>query len=108
MSDCIKRGHRAFKMICKDCGKQVNEYEFKADDKKWPEWISVKNRLPLEGEELIFRTNEISSKPIFTGRWEQEGKWKVVYATNAQDCEIEFEEITHWMPLPEAPKEPYG
>jgi hypothetical protein len=64
-------------------------------------WISVKDRLPVERGVYIVSMNGYSPSPFvfpmlfdkfFNGQW----RWQ----TPDKDCEFE---ITHWMPLPTAP-----
>lgn len=62
------------------------------------EWISVKDRLPEENiNVLIYRRNMMNVYTYFGhGEWEDDyGYW-----TRTED-----DGITHWMPLPEPPKE---
>ena len=61
-----------------------------------PRWISVEERLPYDCiDVLVFTrsgyTSSISIANTLKGRWFSRG--------------IPFENVTHWMPLPEAPKE---
>lgn len=71
-------------------------------------WISVKERLPVVGQWVLARHNR--------GTWIDEGNhegphtWRVLKFKGPTDW-FEFgpdhygSEITHWMPLPESPKE---
>ena len=66
-------------------------------------WISVKERLPDEGVEVLvyccyFKDNcsqEIASLDSYGGiqYWDLEGRQY-----------LEMEDVTHWMPLPEPPE----
>ncbi len=57
-------------------------------------WISVKERLPEEGELLLLYTN--TNKYDFGVYYD--GKWHVT-------CHLrEIYSVTHWMPLPKSPK----
>ena len=63
-----------------------------------PQWISVKERLPEEGDDLsimlVWRNIEHDYDTV---RWRYQQGW---------DCVIQDKStITHWMPLPEPPKE---
>ena len=57
-----------------------------------PKWIPVTERLPEYGQEVLVYTGNIL-KPIVMGYT----FWKKDYDT--------WLHVTHWMPLPEAPKE---
>lgn len=63
------------------------------------EWISTKDRLPDEDKEVLVAywflpNNGDPSWIIETGRY-LAGKW----------VQLEGYDVTHWMPLPEPPKE---
>ncbi len=62
------------------------------------EWISVKDRLPNEGQEVLcYGGGNLMNVYIYLDDdcWEDEyGYWETA----------ESEGITHWMPLPEPPK----
>lgn len=58
-------------------------------------WISVKERLPEEGERVLFFCDDVDIGYFFKERgWHflDGGDW------------FEINEVTHWMPLPEPPK----
>ena len=58
-----------------------------------PKWISVEERLPLEGEDvLVWEARGFA----FVDN-QRNGKWVI--------CDDVIGAITHWMPLPEPPKE---
>lgn len=111
MNDCQKRGHRVIKMICQECG-----HEIKAGFvTRIEEWISVKDRLPEKYTPILcFVTSNkrpdrasqyMKDGPIFVGKLGGYDcdDWCSVYG----DGYIPFDddEITHWMPLPIAPKD---
>lgn len=58
-------------------------------------WISVEERLPEEEVQVL-----VYGRIFMDIGWILDSKWKSEYI-NAYDDD----EITHWMPLPEAPKE---
>ncbi len=63
-------------------------------------WISVKERLPKEFVSvLVYMPEEWPLPTVHEGFLAREGVW---YANH---FDREPMEITHWMPLPEAPKE---
>ena len=61
------------------------------------EWISVTERLPESGKESVLialRWGEVGIG------WCEDGRWNSEFVN-----EYEEGEVTHWMPLPDAPKE---
>ena len=57
------------------------------------EWISVKERLPLDGEDvLVWEAQGFAFVDS-----QRNGKWKI--------CDDALGNITHWIPLPDPPKE---
>lgn len=84
------------------------------------EWISVKDRLPDEEQDVLLLIREIEFYGIHlekrlvhhwinTGRY-IDGEWATTYCFGHKyiseevnnKCELA---VTHWMPLPELPKE---
>ena len=61
-----------------------------------PKWISVEERLPEHGMYLVItRKGVCMTRKVHTATYNHLGWW--TYA--------DFGEVTHWMPLPEGPKE---
>ena len=58
-----------------------------------PHWISVKEKLPKEGE-YVATINTVGVKDV---RYYSSGKWYSNYGN-------EYGDITHWLPMPQAPK----
>ncbi len=59
-----------------------------------PKWISVKDRLPEPGSYvLVFTDDHCDYTAHYDGYWWLSGKPALSY------------KVTHWMPLPEPPKE---
>ena len=66
------------------------------------EWISLKDRLPPIKGKMVLVVNGHSSIDIL-GLWENHGnRWKWISKTGVFR---HYNDITHWMPLPEPPKE---
>lgn len=72
----------------------------RADAVEMPEWISVKDRLPEKGEDVL----------VF-GYWHEKWQPLMCYLSPHRNGEWfttvagqQVYEVTHWMPLPELPK----
>jgi hypothetical protein len=64
-------------------------------------WISVKDRLPEQDMQILAWSGGLGDIPPFcTGGYEL-WNWSIKFSPN--DCRLTG--ITHWMPLPEPPKE---
>lgn len=84
------------------------------------EWISVKDNLPPDNEEVLLfhpfkRTDGISSSIIYVGWWDNLNKrWVCGYVGMLPPSQCDYVEdgmclkrnkVKYWMPLPEPPKE---
>lgn len=71
------------------------------------QWISVKERLPDEGEEVLIFGQYLNDIPKVLGvrsRYKGDQDWK--YTWEGPDEWVYREnDVTHWMPLPEPPME---
>ena len=68
------------------------------EDKNVPsKWISVKDRLPKPGERVL-----VCVGAVFEAFIDDHGKWQRYYSAPLNDV---LGEPTHWMPLPEPPRE---
>lgn len=71
------------------------------------EWISVKDRLPSQGKHVLAYSLDPLNKGCFRAYWSGDiyyPSWNCYpIGSNASDGLV-FD-ITHWMPLPEPPKE---
>lgn len=63
------------------------------------EWIYVKDRLPPQYESVLIAVKENDKYEVDFGYIDERGEWTIF-----SDFDIGHE-ITHWMPLPEPPKE---
>ena len=62
------------------------------------EWISVKDRLPEQGQQvLIYSRYDFCEVALYIGI---PGKWRVTWNHDMLDADS----VTHWMPLPQPPK----
>ena len=88
-NDCLLRFHAHAFVDCNCC--KLAEHLYEKGYRKQSEWISVEERLPhwSDGKVLVFTQYGFSiCERTVNGRWKgQHANW-----------------ITHWMPLPEAPK----
>lgn len=67
------------------------------------DWISVENELPLEGTLVLatgFDYGDESKKRHYVVAMRIDEYWY-----DEDDVNREFTHLTHWMPLPEPPKE---
>ncbi len=83
---------------CEDCGNHTLECDCLCDDHKW---ISVKDRLPEVDVEILFfcGTRIRFGEYVWYGLNEGDYRWRdAVFGDYLID-------ITHWMPLPEPPKD---
>lgn len=97
-NECRMYGCKYLQTTCLTCGRLVCT-------KTLPtfEWISVQERLPSNGEELLMSYNNLVMGGMFSN-----GKFyhpsNCAHVKGYCHC-IEQEGITHWMPLPSPPEE---
>jgi len=71
-------------------------------------WISVKDRLPRQGKEVLVTwkryngVNDISIGQIFKVN---KGDWYFTYCEMEGFNSLDDSQVTHWMPLPNPPKQ---
>lgn len=63
------------------------------------EWISVNDRLPNAGQKVLITFRDPGGSIVDTARRCSDFGWDVT------NWEVPDRLITHWMPLPEPPKE---
>lgn len=68
------------------------------------QWISVKDKLPEKGMEVLFHSPEKEMNCCFVGYRAAENEYVDPEGNGLIARQIE-KYYTHWMPLPEAPKE---
>jgi hypothetical protein len=65
------------------------------------EWISVKDRLPDYVQQVLVYRTECFVCEVMEYR---NGSWNIWNGEYFDSFNSEFNDITHWMPLPEPPK----
>ena len=98
----ILRGwHKSFGQFGKSHERNVQALNAAADLLEQGKWISVKERLPRDGETvLVFDQIEQISTMTYCIDGMYGKSWEDDY-----EQAINLDWITHWMPLPEVPKE---
>lgn len=77
----------------------ANGVNFATDNNVGSKWIPVTERLPKEWEEvLVWSYCGFCEVAVYLGI---KGKWRVTWNHDL----LEEDTVTHWMPLPEPPKE---
>lgn len=71
------------------------------EDTKMMEWISVKERLPEENQRVILHIPMVAEGGNVRTGWLEPIK---MWFTDSRD-RLFYKQVTHWMPLPEPPKE---
>ena len=61
------------------------------------EWVSVKDRLPKKGKNVLCCTSGKDNEPFMGYRDDYTGDW----CEDGWECDCK---VTHWMPLPKPPK----
>lgn len=65
-----------------------------------PVWVSVKDRLPNDGQDVLAHLYDCEETRIVPCNYDK-GTWYDCLMS----CTVAINSITHWMPLPEPPKE---
>lgn len=98
---------RALNFRLNEAGEKANaacakwEGLYRAELEKKAAWVSVRDRLPEKGEYVLVYANAkyIDSEKVCIDKLEDGEKTAVWMHTHG------WFEVTHWMPLPEPPKE---
>lgn len=68
------------------------------------EWIKTADRLPTEsGACIVYCQDGYESKVDYSAKWEKFNAQD--WSTEAEVAQHCFNDVTHWMPMPEPPKE---
>lgn len=67
------------------------------------EWINVKERLPMNNDAVLacYYNSKLRFSVVHIDRYDGYGRWEELQ----RDYDTNVWKITHWMPLPEPPKE---
>lgn len=71
-------------------------------------WISVKKRLPEDDESVLIFFKDEYREYIYTGKYEGSCDYcdrKFCFIETYSNNIFHFPYVTHWMPLPESPKD---
>ena len=68
------------------------------------EWISVNERLPENGHNVLFCKKDGN---VSEGHYERRAGLNM-WCQYRWSCSIPVEKVTHWMPLPEPPEASHG
>ena len=90
---CLLASATHAQVSCDYC--KIAEYLYNAGYRKQSEWISVEERLPNPGEEVLVCDE---TGDVYTDLIECDGKW------NKEISRWWGIKYLYWMPLPEAPK----
>lgn len=96
--DCGITQVQPYEFPCNVCENYSHFEEYKTD--KQTEWISVNDRLPENAETVLAHCKDGG---MFVGRYMSNGDWQIW--TAMKSTRIVRRTITHWMPLPTAPKD---
>ena len=64
-------------------------------------WIKVNDRFPNETALLATKSKMVVIGDYYDGQWRVNGHWS--HNGSTWISEYKFDDITHWMPLPELP-----
>ena len=66
------------------------------------EWINVKDRLPSRGDRVVCNSNK--EGVVIASNMNSLGFIEII-TTECTSFEYRHKDVTHWMPLPDKPKE---
>jgi hypothetical protein len=70
-------------------------------------WIKTEDKRPEYGEPVIVVMNGVTQHVTYTrDGFDNEPDWYEPYFFNHDDnCKASWDKVSHWMPLPKAPKQ---
>ena len=93
---------------CSGAGARYNYYNDALEAlEKQSKWISVEERLPrgANGIDFCVLVLVYTQEQCITAGWNNDGTWHLINWDNDFITEHSADFVTHWMPLPEPPKE---
>ena len=94
---------------------KIAQARIKELEAKVPKWISVEERLPEQPGKYLICTKDnplwgrlidnVWYSPCYAGCEDHLQNRRVWYSYDSEYGDYEIRDVTHWMPLPEAPKE---
>lgn len=117
-AEVLEVAEKDYMVFCRDCRCQT-PYRSSIDEveRLWnsrSEWVSVKDKLPNEFEEVMFfyvmhmnqsltPRKEIGKRDIVCGHYAN-GIWHICYLYTSLPLRNDIDiEVTHWLPLPDYP-----
>jgi hypothetical protein len=64
-----------------------------------PQWVAVGDRLPEDGQDILFSANDFVERVIFRGNF---NKGDELFETYSDKYTVS--DVTHWMPIPPLPE----
>ena len=103
-------GSPPYPLVTQEIIDRLAAYEdtgFTPEEVQQMRWIPVEERLPEEGKRCLLYTpcDGILCVGYYAGKddWQHRHKWRLV--TAMRSTQTLTKKVTHWRPLPEAPKE---
>jgi hypothetical protein len=103
MTPCEQSGCRHLEVRCKDCGRSAGKMIL-PDEKH--NWISVSDRLPSDFDNVLIWSNGmcVTGAYLVCVELGKPLQW-IVNDWDESETTIKLDDVTHWMPLPEPPKD---
>lgn len=110
----FSKWYNAKSEACKMGAEALRELDAKEKQKPMTEWISVKDRLPDDEQEVLVIAHGWDGRLVYVGshkRVEAQKSWLTGITNKSSEWSLwgwsylKEPMVTHWMPLPEPPKE---
>lgn len=106
---------KSFKECCDEVAKKYwtsFKNTLRDDERTFKEWISVKDKLPKQGKNVLIYWKNSANKRfidvacIWKGKtYNYNGGWHFSYCDIDGSNMLDDSQVTHWMPLPKPPKQ---